>query len=134
MAYQRFLVSLIQNKTGLGRTTVVKLLDIFYNSMLDCLASDGWLDIQGFGRFVIKRNRSFTYFHKRLKKIITTNPKPYLYTKLRKKAQMYLKKKLDELGIDWDSIVYKSLARGKNMPPKLAEWFKKKEKKEELGI
>ncbi len=139
MAYQNFLIELVHRKTNCSRQTVSVLWRVFVESILDCLASDGWLEIPGLGRFLLKKNAKSWWTNPitRQKKLI--DPKPYIYIKVRKKARQYLESKLKELGIDWDSVVQRTRKRGRNLSaiPKLQEYFRRQdeeEKKKELGI
>jgi nucleoid DNA-binding protein len=130
MAYERFFVKCLKMKTGLSLTTCRQLTRIFLETLLDCIASDGWVDFIKIGRLFIKKRAP--YKHNVFGKGETIiDPKPKLFMKLRKPAIQYLKDKMNSFGTTWELISYKGVITNNSLTT-IKEWAKKKEMQTKL--
>lgn len=122
-----YLMLKVQNK-NFTKNIARKWTDIFMHSILDMLACNGWIQLYGIGKVVLKKQKDYTYFCAKKNCNITVRPKPYIYIKLHKPAIDYLNKKLQEYGLVLDQVVFYSRKKGKvNVPQGVLQWFKKQE-------
>lgn len=54
------LVNALKNKNGFTRQQAEKIVDIFFESMSDALASGSRVEIRGFGSIFVKNYKSYT--------------------------------------------------------------------------
>jgi nucleoid DNA-binding protein len=118
-------------KTGLSLTTCRQLTRIFLETMLDCIASDGWVDFTRLGRFKLKKRMPFKA--KVFGKDVVIDPAPRIILKLRKPSFQYLKDKMSSYGTTWEMLNQKGQI-AKNPHPNIKVWLEKKGKEEELKL
>lgn len=86
------LVSALKNATGISKTDAAKVVQIFFDSMADTLATGERVEIRGLCSFFVKEYKSYTGRNPKTGDPVTIEPKRLPFFKCGKE----LKERVDE--------------------------------------